>query len=398
MASISLSGINKAYNRSTTVRDVNLHVSDGEFLSLVGPSGCGKSTLLRIIAGLISQDSGSVAIDGREVDALEPMHRDIAMVFQSYALYPHMTVAQNIGFPLLINRLSWPQRLPLAKLVPSVRSVHHEIRSEVDRVSGPLGLSPLLSRRPAQLSGGQQQRVALGRAMIRRPHAFLMDEPLSNLDAKLRTDMRGELVALHRSLGATVLYVTHDQAEAMTMSDRIAVMHGGTILQIGKPQDVYHHPASIDVALFIGSPSINILPGRTIAGSIVAVDQMQLELEAIQLPIDTPVSIGVRPEALKLVSLTEPGLTGQVVLVEHLGSEVLVHTRLPSLNVKTVVRLEGLSAVPRIGETIRVQPARGQFLVFGTDGQRLGPSGSWSHPQRREARTPALENLIGAAN
>jgi multiple sugar transport system ATP-binding protein len=262
MAAVALREIRKSFGSTSVLKNVSLEIASGEFLTLLGPSGCGKSTLLRIIAGLEAQDAGTVTIGDRVVDGLRPKLRDVAMVFQSYALYPHMTVAQNMGLPLRMRRLSFAQRLPfIGRLLPGTQRVAEEIDNEVVRTAKALEIGHLLHRKPGQLSGGQRQRVAVGRAMVRHPAVFLMDEPLSNLDAQLRVQMRTEIKDLHRRLGATFVYVTHDQSEAMTLSDRVAVMLQGDLLQVGSPQQIYADPADLRVAEFIGSPRINILPG-----------------------------------------------------------------------------------------------------------------------------------------
>ncbi|MBU6271704.1 MAG: ABC transporter ATP-binding protein, partial [Betaproteobacteria bacterium] len=252
MASLSLRHINKRYGATRVLDGIDLDIRDGEFLTLVGPSGCGKSTLLRIIAGLDQADAGEVCIDGVSVDALAPKARDVAMVFQSYALYPYMSVAQNMALPLTMRRLSALQRLPvLGRWVPGSASARRQIDAEVAEVAGALGLSGLLARRPAQLSGGQRQRVALGRAMVRHPKVFLMDEPLSNLDAKLRVETRAEIADLHRRLATTFVYVTHDQVEAMTMGHRVAVLKDGLLQQVDTPRALYDTPVNRFVATFI---------------------------------------------------------------------------------------------------------------------------------------------------
>lgn len=258
MAALRLHQISRSFGSTRVLDGVDLDIRDGEFLTLVGPSGCGKTTLLRIIAGLDHAEEGQVEIDGALVDDLPPKQRDVAMVFQSYALYPYMTVAQNLALPLVMRKLSRLQRLPLiGPWWPGARARRREIDIAVEQVAESVGLGQMLHRRPAQLSGGQRQRVALGRAMVRRPKVFLMDEPLSNLDAKLRVDTRAEIADLHRRLGATFVYVTHDQVEAMTMSDRVALMMGGRILQLGTPQEIYDDPLDLRVAEFIGTPKIN---------------------------------------------------------------------------------------------------------------------------------------------
>jgi multiple sugar transport system ATP-binding protein len=262
LAKIGFRSIRKSFGDTAVLHDVSLDIGDGEFMTFVGPSGCGKTTLLRILAGLEVQDSGEVRLGERVVDRLPPKQRDIAMVFQSYALYPYMTVAENIALPLTMRRLSAWQRLPLlGRFIGTADSIRRGIDADVTQTAMALGLERLLSRRPGQLSGGQRQRVALGRAMVRHPSAFLMDEPLSNLDAKLRVQARTEISELHRRIGGTFVYVTHDQVEAMTMSDRVAVMIDGRLLQVAAPQRLYAEPDDLRVAEFIGSPRINTLDG-----------------------------------------------------------------------------------------------------------------------------------------
>jgi multiple sugar transport system ATP-binding protein len=257
---VSVRSLTKSFGNIPVLKDISLDAAAGEFLTLLGPSGCGKSTLLRIIAGLEAQDLGSVSIGERTVDGVRPKLRDVAMVFQSYALYPHMTVGENMALPLKMRRLRPWQRLPLiGKFMPGSRRISKDIMREVTAVAEAIEIAALLDRKPGQLSGGQRQRVAVGRAMVRRPAVFLMDEPLSNLDAKLRVQMRAEIKELHRKLGITFLYVTHDQAEAMTLSDRVAVMLDGELLQVAPPQEIYANPANRRVAEFVGVPKINSL-------------------------------------------------------------------------------------------------------------------------------------------
>jgi multiple sugar transport system ATP-binding protein len=312
MAEITLERVTKNFDGGVVaVDDVTLEIQDGEFLALVGPSGCGKSTLLRAIAGLEEVTSGSVLIGGRDVTDLAPRHRDIAMVFQNYALYPHLTVRQNLGYGLKVRRT------PKA-----------EIASRVDGVAKMLGLGELLDRRPAQLSGGQRQRVAMGRAIVREPQAFLMDEPLSNLDAKLRVDMRASLSQLHQTLGVTTVYVTHDQVEAMTLGHRVAVMREGKVLQIDVPQQLYKEPQSLFVAGFIGSPSMNLLEATVADGEIVA-GMVRVPLDPHRLPRDSPgrLALGIRPEAFEDAELAPEGLPTievEVAVLEELGSDAYV--------------------------------------------------------------------------
>ncbi|EPX87479.1 carbohydrate ABC transporter ATP-binding protein, CUT1 family [Rubellimicrobium thermophilum DSM 16684] len=305
MASVAIRGLKKAYGSVPVIHGVDIDIEDGEFVVLVGPSGCGKSTLLRMIAGLESISDGEITIDGRRVNDLEPKDRDIAMVFQNYALYPQMTVAQNMGFAL---ELAGRRRA--------------EIQAEIARAAEILSLTPLLDRKPAQLSGGQRQRVAIGRAIVRHPKVFLFDEPLSNLDAKLRVQMRSEIKALHRRLRATIVYVTHDQVEAMTMADRIVVMNGGRVEQIGQPLDLYDHPANLFVAQFIGSPAMNILPAVAVApgqlrlsdGSVIAAPP------GFPLRHGREIHYGLRPEDVRFGE----GLPGHVIDVEPTGSETFL--------------------------------------------------------------------------
>src|SRR5882757_790899 len=251
MSEISIRHIAKSFGAVSVLRGVSLEIEDGEFMTLLGPSGCGKSTLLRILAGLEHQDAGSVAIGGRTVDGVRPKRRDVAMVFQSYALYPHMTVGKNIALPLMMRRLSSWQRLPfIGRLLPGTAGARAEIEAAVLTTAKALGIDHLIHRKPGQLSGGQRQRVAVGRAMVRRPSVFLMDEPLSNLDAKLRVQMRAEIRTLQRELGVTTVYVTHDQSEAMTMGDRVAVMRKGVLQQVAAPHALYDDPDSLFVGAF----------------------------------------------------------------------------------------------------------------------------------------------------
>ena len=312
MAAIELESVSKVFSGGVAaVDDVTLTVEDGEFLALVGPSGCGKSTLLRTVAGLEDVSSGRIVIGGRDVTDLAPRHRDIAMVFQSYALYPHMSVRQNLGYGLKVRRA------PKA-----------EIKNRVDEVAELLGLSELLERRPAQLSGGQRQRVAMGRAIVRQPLAFLMDEPLSNLDAKLRVGMRASLAQLHQRLGVTTIYVTHDQVEAMTLGQRVAVMRDGKVLQVDEPQRLYREPRDLFVAGFIGSPAMNLVEARIEHGAALF-GQYRIPLDLARLPETGTrrLVLGIRPESFEdavFASSELPALDVRVEVLEELGSDAFV--------------------------------------------------------------------------
>ena len=378
MARVELRQIGKAFGTQRVLHAVDLDVQDGEFLTVVGPSGCGKSTLIRIIAGLMPQDSGIVTIDGVGVDHLRSYERKVAMVFQNYALYPHMTVFQNIATPLILARLGMASRLPVIRLLStSRRRIMRQIADEVRAVAMQLQIEPLLHRKPAQLSGGQRQRVALGRAMVRQPSVFLMDEPLSNLDAKLRVHMRTELMELHSRLRTTFIYVTHDQIEAMTMSDRVAMMQDGRVLQLAKPSELYDRPASQVVAEFIGNPAINLLPGTVGQDGRVQVFGNDLPLCA-DAAAGTRVMVGLRPESLA------PGAGGQAPqggalparlhMRENLGAEQIVHFRLVGPEeCPAVCRLarEQAEALDTHGEVLLHFAAR-DCHVFGSDGARLG--------------------------
>jgi ABC-type sugar transport system ATPase subunit len=327
---LRLTSLRKSFGAFEAIKGVDLTVEKGEFCALLGPSGCGKSTLLRLIAGLEEPTSGRIEIAGRDVTMQEPSDRQIAMVFQSYALYPHMTVAENIAFSLEAAGVAKTTRLARA--------------AEVAKL---LQLDPLLARRPAELSGGQRQRVAIGRALVRNPQVFLFDEPLSNLDALLRVQMRLELSSLHRELGATMIYVTHDQVEAMTMADKIVVMNGGEVQQIGGPMDLYDTPANRFVAGFIGNPAINFLPGAV------------LGLTAAEL--------GLRPEHLRLAPETGAQLSGTVRLVERLGNQTLVHVATPA----GMVCVQGAGRLSAsIGDAVGLDFDRDQALYFDADGRR----------------------------
>jgi multiple sugar transport system ATP-binding protein len=322
MAEVSLENISKVYpNGFQATHDLSLNIADGEFLVLVGPSGCGKSTALRMVAGLEEISSGTLKIGDRVVNDVEPKDRDIAMVFQNYALYPHMTVADNIGFAL-----------KLAKLPKA------EIQDRVQKAAAILDLNDQLDRKPGQLSGGQRQRVAMGRAIVRQPKAFLMDEPLSNLDAKLRVAMRAEIASLQRNLGVTTLYVTHDQVEAMTMGDRVAVLNKGYLMQVDSPQDLYDSPENVFVAGFIGSPSMNLMQGElsgTPASPVVKLGSVSIGIPSVEGTgiadyIGKKLVVGLRPEDMEDASTmddapAEHTFVTTARLVESLGSEIILH-------------------------------------------------------------------------
>ena len=327
MAEIVLDRVTKEFdNGFVAIDDISLTVADGEFLVLVGPSGCGKSTLLRMVAGLEEVTAGTVFIDGRDVTELAPRHRDIAMVFQNYALYPHMDVRRNLAYGLKVRKTS-----------------KDEIDRRVEEVARLLGLEKLLDRKPAALSGGQRQRVAMGRAIVREPQAFLMDEPLSNLDAKLRVDMRAELARLHDRLGITTVYVTHDQVEAMTLGSRVAVMRDGTVQQVDTPQTLYREPINLFVAAFIGSPSMNLVEAQVV-GDAVEFAGFRIPLNADRRPGDVqsgPVILGIRPQDFADARTADPALPRievEAMVVEELGSatHVLFTVEAPPVEVDSV--------------------------------------------------------------
>ncbi len=348
MASVELHNIHKAYGALTVIHDISLSIEDGEFIALVGPSGCGKSTLLRMIAGLEEITDGDVSIGGQVVNSMTPRERNIAMVFQSYALYPHMTVAENMGFNL--------------KLSGETKQV---IEQRVNEAARMLDLTKLLDRKPAQLSGGQRQRVAMGRAIVRNPAVFLFDEPLSNLDAKLRVQMRSEIKALHQKVQTTSIYVTHDQIEAMTLADRIVVLNQGRIEQQGTPIELYRKPANLFVAGFIGSPAMNFLDG--VVEGIEGVPAVRLKDSTPiriagerKVKAGQSVKVGLRPEHLSLASAGSP-LTGQTLLVEPTGAQTHVLFDLAGEQVTAVVDGE---APVRYGQPLNVSVSPEQVYVF----------------------------------
>ncbi|MEO9299803.1 ABC transporter ATP-binding protein [Devosia alba] len=330
MATISLEKIVKRYGNVPAINGIDLEIADGEFVALVGPSGCGKSTLLRMIAGLEDISGGALRIGDTVVNSIEPRDRDIAMVFQDYALYPHMTVAQNIGFGLKMRKTDT-----------------QDIIERVADAARMLQIEPLMQRRPAELSGGQRQRVAMGRAIVRRPKAFLFDEPLSNLDAKLRVEMRTEIKRLHSLLGRTTIYVTHDQVEALTLADRVVILKDGRILQEGAPMVLYEAPATRFVAEFIGSPQMNMFDGKVVqdGGPSVQIDGLILPFARIDAAHGTPVCLGARPEAIILADTSSTDVVTKVEVFEPLGSDTMVSCAIAGTT--AVVRLAPEEPVAR---------------------------------------------------
>ena len=359
VAALSIDNAVKSFGDAAVLKGVSLELEDGEFCVVVGGSGCGKSTLLRAIAGLEDLDSGSIFIDARRVDHLPPAERGIAMVFQSYALYPHLNVFENLAFALRL-----------------ARHPASDIEEEVGRAAETLGLTDYLDRKPAALSGGQRQRVAIGRAIVRKPGIFLFDEPLSNLDAGLRNRMRAEFASLHRQLGTTTVYVTHDQVEAMTLADRIAIMRAGVIEQIGTPEELYESPANLYVARFIGSPPMNFLSGSVVetakAGAALELpggEQIPLPVAAKKLT-GKPVTLGVRPEHWRPRD-DSAGLKLQVEFVEWLGSSVNVHLRQPGENGPAIIWHHVEPAGVSEGETVRLLPDGDHVHLFDESGQSI---------------------------
>jgi multiple sugar transport system ATP-binding protein len=387
MAAIELRGMVKRFGAVTAVDNVSLSIADGEFMVLVGPSGCGKTTLLRMIAGLADADGGAVSFDGREITSEPPGQRNVAMVFQNYALFPHLTVERNLSFGLRLRRLPSAER-----------------RRRVAEVARLLRIEPLLKRFPRELSGGQKQRVALGRALIRRPVAFLFDEPLSNLDPALRVEMRAEIAALHKAFPVTTVYVTHDQVEAMTLGDRIAVMHEGHLAQTGTPWQVYHDPQDLFTASFIGSPAMNLIecraeqhdgmlrlcaadgidvdvgatlgsPSSVGRAAVPADDESRTEPSAplgpvLQAAVPADIILGVRPEHLRLCAADAPGAIGaEVTLVEQLGREHIIYLKRGELALRAVMHS---GPPPQLGELAHVTVELAQAFYFDApSGRRL---------------------------
>jgi len=365
MAEVVLRDVRKSFDTVEIIHGVSLTIHDGEFVVFVGPSGCGKSTLLRLIAGLETITAGEVTIAGKRCNDLPPAEREIAMVFQSYALYPHMSVYDNMAFSLKLAHMA-----------------KAEVRERVQRAADILQIGPLLSRKPKALSGGQRQRVAIGRAIVRQPKVFLFDEPLSNLDAALRVQMRIEIAKLHRDLKTTIVYVTHDQVEAMTMASRIVVLDAGVIEQVGAPLELYHHPTNRFVAGFIGSPKMNFLPGKLVSAeptrARVALrdgTSATVAVDATRAAKDSEVTVGIRPEHLRVMTGAEADagaevsrVRGEVVLVENLGESALVYLQLPETDGLTLCRLEGTS-LQKPGEAVDLGLAAGASHLFDAEGK-----------------------------
>ena len=350
MATLAIRNLVKTYDKTEVLHGISLDVEDGEFVVFVGPSGCGKSTTLRLIAGLEDVSGGEILIGGNVVNNLEPKERDIAMVFQNYAIYPHMTVRKNIGFGLRTSKMSKADK-----------------EARIDEVAGILGMTELLSRKPSQLSGGQRQRVAIGRAMVRDPAVFLFDEPLSNLDAQLRTQMRLEIKKLHQRVGNTIIFVTHDQVEAMTMADRIVIMKDGHIQQVGTPAEVYHKPANTFVARFIGAPSMNMLSAHVSDGKVHLGAGDALDL-GFDLPNGKDITLGVRPEDL------HPGagpalVRGAVTVQEPLGHETLIYVGVEGQEI--IAKADGRTP-PAVGADVSLTAELENLHVFdATTGESL---------------------------
>ncbi|MDY4178707.1 MAG: maltose/maltodextrin ABC transporter ATP-binding protein MalK [Escherichia coli] len=359
MASVQLQNVTKAWGEVVVSKDINLDIHEGEFVVFVGPSGCGKSTLLRMIAGLETITSGDLFIGEKRMNDTPPAERGVGMVFQSYALYPHLSVAENMSFGL--------------KLAGAKKEV---INQSVNQVAEVLQLAHLLDRKPKALSGGQRQRVAIGRTLVAEPSVFLLDEPLSNLDAALRVQMRIEISRLHKRLGRTMIYVTHDQVEAMTLADKIVVLDAGRVAQVGKPLELYHYPADRFVAGFIGSPKMNFLPVKVIA---TAIDQVQVELpmpnrQQVWLPVESRdvqvganMSLGIRPEHLLPSDIADVILEGEVQVVEQLGNETQIHIQIPSIRQNLVYRQNDVVLVEE-GATFAIGLPPERCHLFREDG------------------------------
>ncbi len=369
MPDLAIRGVSKQFGRARILDDVTLDVVDGEFLALLGPSGCGKTTLLRIVAGLEEPSGGEVRLGGTSLMGVPPRERNLAMVFQSYALYPALTARRNIAVPLELRRLPFLGRLPLLRrLLPGPSGRRREIEAEVAAMAALLHIEPHLDRRPAQLSGGQRQRVALARAMVRQPLLFLMDEPLSNLDAALRGAMRIEIVRLQRRLGVTCLYVTHDHAEALGMADRVAVLAEGRLQQVAPPAELYEHPANLFVARFLARPRLNEFPLHVAEGGVLRFGAHRLPLIADIAPGAT-LTLGLRAEDLALGGPEGPAAT--VEHLEHHGPESLVHLRLEEGGAEIVARLARGESMPPRGARLHVSPDWSRAHLFDAAGQAV---------------------------
>ncbi len=358
MASVSFKNISKQYTKDESViKGVDFTIDDGEFVVFVGPSGCGKSTLLRMVAGLEDITGGELYIDNVLANDLHASKRGVAMVFQSYALYPHMTVQQNMGFAL--------------KMAGAPKT---EITEKVNKAAEILQITHLLERKPKALSGGQRQRVAIGRAIVREPKVFLFDEPLSNLDASLRQNMRIELSRLHHDLGTTMIYVTHDQIEAMTLADRIVVFNGGLVQQIGKPLDLYDNPCNLFVAGFLGAPRINLLAGQLVGNGASEMDlaggqHLSAAVDAARGAAGETVTLGIRPEHLQLATPQTPdAIAATIILVEHLGDQILVYIRIAGVAEELCMKLPGHTSNLHYGDTIHVRLPAENCLLFDKAG------------------------------
>ncbi len=372
MGTISLKNISKSYGNTEVINNLNLDINDGEFLTLVGPSGCGKSTLLRIIAGLEQQSGGDVLIDSKIVNKTRASERDLAMVFQSYALYPHLTVRRNLETPLRLRDYTSLERLPIiGNFFPNKKNKTKKINELVKKTSETLKITELLDRKPGQLSGGQRQRAALGRAMVREPVAFLMDEPLSNLDAALRVHMRSELSELHSNLKTTFIYVTHDQAEALTMSSRMAVMIEGKLLQLDTPQQVYDNPSSLAVAQFVGSPKINTFNGLSNSEGII--EFLNIKLTRRSNSKNTDLTIGLRPEHLAISrSKSDDCIEGIVSYRENLGSDMFFHINVSDNDNRIIVRgSPQLTNDISNGTKVFIKRLKKEALLFDKNGNRI---------------------------
>jgi len=374
---LHLQAIEKSFGDNRILAGIDLQVRAGEFIALVGPSGCGKSTLLRIAAGLERPDSGRVLLNGKDVTAARAADRDMAMVFQSYALYPHLSARQNMALPLIMRRLNAYERLPwIGPFIGETRAKLAAIRQEIEQSAHTLKITPLLDRKPSQMSGGQRQRVALGRAMVRHPKAFLMDEPLSNLDASLRVHMRAEIAELHRRAGVVTLYVTHDQEEALSTADRVAVMMGGRILQLDTPQAIYRDPQHIDVASFIGSPRINIIPVEVRRNHRAYWGDIEIA-RGCEFSADGALQLAIRPEALTLHSDPRPdSFPVHLHRVEFLGVEALCHLVLSGSDMALVARQSPEAATQLkkqmdLAHVLYASASVTDWLAFNASGERV---------------------------